>query len=413
MSGKKAGGQARHEGNGLKMMQEPDVIKEHMPSGCERCAEYWVCQEVAKRGEVRYEIDIEIKPKVTGHKRLMIECPRTKKAMAGEFPLGITGTVQYGVNLETLAVSLNTVGMMSIDRTHEILSDVFGVPISTGTIIEMVKNCAEAVKETVSAIKAEIIEAPLAHFDETGSRVDGKTTWAHVASTAGLTYITMQEKRGQEGMDKAGILPNFKGTGIHDCYVSYFGYDEMRHGLCCAHILRELNGVTENYRQEWADEMVDLLIYMKTRKEFLIQQGQYEASKDDLEMCSKCYDEIIVQAKALNPVRENETNKKGRPKRGKVGSLVDRLALRKDQWLLFFTDFSVPFDNNQAERDFRFFKVKQKVSGCFRTSDGAANFSAIMSFISTARKCGLSVFSAIKDVLLGNSFYLSSPATGD
>ena len=285
------------------------------------------------------------------------------------------------------------------------------MPISTGTITEMVKNCAGVVSETVAAIKTDIIEAPIVHFDETGSRVEGKTNWAHVASTSELTYITIEEKRGQKGMDNAGILPSFKGTGIHDCYGSYFAYDEVRHGLCCAHVLRELNGVRENYDQEWADEMSDLFIYMKARKEFLIQQGRYEASKDDLEICSKCYDEIIAQAQELNPFHEDTSNKKGRPKRGKVGSLVDRLDLRKDQWLLFFTDFAVPFDNNQAERDFRFFKVKQKVSGCFRTSDGADNFAAIMSFIGTARKRGLSVFSAIKNALLGNSFYLISPAT--
>jgi transposase len=201
-------------------MEEPDKIEEHMPKGCEGCPEYWSCQEVAKRGEMRYEIDIEIKPIVTAHKKLMIACPRTGNEMAGEFPEGIRGTVQYGVNLETLAVTLNTVGMMSIERTHEVLSDMFGVPISTGTITEMVKNCAIAVNETVEEIKGAIIEAPLAHFDETGSRVEGKIGWAHVASTEELTYISMEEKRGQKGMDNAGILPNFKGTGIHDCYVS-------------------------------------------------------------------------------------------------------------------------------------------------------------------------------------------------
>jgi len=406
-SGKKAGGQAGHEGSGLKITQQPDKIVGHMPTQCEGCAKYADCRERTITSEVRYEIDIEVKPVVTAHEQLRVKCPKSGECMTGEFPLGISGTLQYGVNLEALAVSLNTMGMVSINRTHEILSGVFGVPISTGTIAGMVKNCAEAVKTPVSQIKAALTTEPTVHFDETGTRVDGTNYWAHSASTSELTYISVENNRGVKGMNNAGILPNFKGTAVHDCWSPYFMYGDMEHGLCNVHLLRELNSAIENHGQEWAQDMADLLLEVKKTKETLVGLGKQKASELMLNAYNSSYDIIVEEALRLNPVPVREPNQKGRIKRGKVGALVDRIAGRKEEYLLFFNDFTVPFDNNQAERDIRMFKVKQKVSGCFRTKDGANNFAAIMSFIGTARKKGFSAFNAIKDALLGKPFDFS------
>jgi len=378
-----------------------------MPTQCEGCGKYAECREKTKTREVRYEIDIEIKPVVTAHEQLWVKCPKSGDSLAGEFPAGISGTVQYGVKLEALAVSLNTMGMVSIDRTHEILSSVFGVPISTGTIAGMVKKCGEAVKEPVSQIKTALTAEPTVHFDETGTRVEGANYWAHTASTNELTYITVESNRGVKGMNNAGILPNFKGTAIHDCWSPYFKYEGMGHGLCNVHLLRELNSVIENYGQEWAQDMADLLLEMKKTKETFVGLGKKEASELMRNVFNSSYDIIVAEALTINPVPVREPNQKGRIKRGKVGALVDRLATRKNEYMLFFNDFSVPFDNNQAERDIRMFKVKQKVSGCFRTKDGANNFAAIMSFIGSARKNGLSAFIAIKNALSGNPFDFS------
>ena len=408
-SEKKAGGQPGHEGSGLTMTQTPDFGKIHEPAQCARCDKAGVCPATKYINETRYEIDIEIKPIVTAHQTLWGMCPRINEIITGEFPAGMNSTVQYGVNLEALAISLNTIGMVSINRTHEILNGVFGVPISTGTIAGMIKDCAQSVSGTVSDIEKAIVEEPVVHYDETGTRVDKRMKWAHVASSDTLTYISVEEKRGRAGMDSAGILPGYSGTGIHDCWGSYFSYHKMRHGLCCAHLLRELTAVTENHRQEWAQKLSDLLIGMKHAKEALILQDQQEAPPHLLERYSRAYDAILIEAQAANPVLPKDPTKKGRPKRGKVGALVDRLALRKENILLFFWDFSVPFDNNQAERDFRMFKVKQKVSGCFRTDGGADDFAAIMSFVGTARKRGISAFLAIRDALLGFPFSLKLP----
>jgi len=205
-SGKKAGGQMGHEGNGHKIMQEPDEIKYHMPSECEGCGNYEICREGASERETRYEIDIKIRPIVTAHRALGVICPKTGAAVVGAFPPEIRGTIQYGVNMEALASSLNTIGMVSINRTHEILSGVFGVPISTGTISSMVQRCAGLAAEPVRVIKEAVRDEVVVHFDETGQRVDGKNYWAHTASTEKLTYISVEANRGQKGMDSSGVL---------------------------------------------------------------------------------------------------------------------------------------------------------------------------------------------------------------
>jgi transposase len=209
-------------------------------------------------------------------------------------------------------------------------------------------------------------------------------------------------------MDTIGILPEYRGTTVHDCWLSYFLYLFIRHALCNAHLLRELTAVLENTGQVWAQKLIDLLLVMKETKEELLLHNISAAPSDLVMKYSLDYDAILAEAMEQNPIPTPDKITKKKHKRGKTGALVDRLISRKEQYLLFFMDFNVPFDNNQAERDFRMFKVKQKVFGCFRTLDGACDFAAIMSFIGTARKLGTSAFHAIKDALLGNPFSLAS-----
>jgi transposase len=403
-SGKKAGGQPGHEGGGLQLMKEPDRHVAHKPQECSYCTNAEQCSAKKSVHETRYEIDIDINTVTTAHHTVQMECPVSTETLTGCFPPGINSTMQYGVNLEALVVSLNVTGMVSINRTHEILNDVFGIPISTGTISSMVSNCAEKVSDTVNEIKEAIINEPIIHLDETGTRVEKQTVWAHVASTDSLTYIAIEESRGKAGMDAVGILLGYLGTAIHDCWASYFLYTAIRHGLCNAHLLRELVAVLENAKQSWAQALIDLLLEMKDIKEKLLFQNQRAPTPCTVEKFKLAYDKILAEGLAQNPLQVSDKARRGKPARGKTGSLVDRLILHKDKYLLFFTDFNVPFDNNQAERDFRMFKVKQKVSGCFRSVEGACDFASIMSFISTARKRGLSAFLAIKDALLGNPF---------
>lgn len=405
-SGKGVGGQSGHEGSGLKLMGEPDKYVTHEPLECVLCPHALKCKAESEIAETRYETDINIETITTAHQTKQKVCPKKGKVLAGKFPEHITGTMQYGVNMEALAVSLNTVGMVSINRTHEILSGVFGVPISTGTIAAMVSDCAKTIEPAVNEIKELLKQERVVHFDETGTRVDKKTIWAHVASTEKLTYIEVQEKRGKEAFNKIGILLMFLGVAIHDCFAPYLGY-ACSHGLCNAHLLRELTAVLENTRQSWSQKLIDLLLVMKTLKDKFLLEGITAVPPDILAIFSVNYDKIMVEALEQNPVPTKEPGVK-KPKRGKTGALVDRLILGKEQYLLFFTDFDVPFDNNQAERDIRMFKVKQKVSGCFRTMQSANDFAVISSYIGTARKNGVSGFIAVKNALLGKRFILTT-----
>jgi transposase len=360
--------------------------------------------------ETRYELDMNIDIATTAHQTVVVHCPQSTSVFSGFFPEHIKGTMQYGVNIEALAISLNTIGMVSINRTHEILSGVFGVPISTGTISNMVSSFAETIEAPVSEIKEALKTEPLIHSDETGVNVNKKTAWAHVASTDKLTYIDVQESRGQKGIDAIGILIAFMGTLIHDCWASYFNY-AVRHGLCVAHLLRELIGVSENTGQAWAQSLIDLLLAMKHMKGKLIAHDYDAATAYYLRKYSLKFDEILAEALIHNPIPVREPGKRGRLKRGKTGALVDRLILYKDMYMLFFTDFNVPFDNNQAERDIRMFKVKLKVSGCFRTLKGAKDFATISSYVGTARKHGIPAFRSIREALMNNPFSIASVVT--
>lgn len=205
-------------------------------------------------------------------------------------------------------------------------------------------------------------------------------------------------------MDFSGVLPHFQGVAVHDFWMSYYKYEKMTHAACNAHLLREMIGVVENdSRQTWAEDMMRLLLHMKAVIERFICEGKAEMTDYRLyEFCFK-YDAIVENARNQNPIKDKPFGKRGRQSKGKVRALVERFAFYKAEVCLFIKNFSVPFENNQAERDVRMFKVKQKVSGCFRTKEGADSFATIMSYVGTANKHSINAFTAIKDALAGRS----------
>lgn len=409
-SGKKPGGQNGHKGSGFKLMKDPDEIINHMPDKCAECSHSEECQNQAHVEDTRYEVDIIVEVKLTAHKVLSCNCPHISGTrLCGKFPDTVRSTMQYGNNLAALAVALNTDGMMGIDRTHTILNSVFGIPISIGTISSFVERCSEKVRDTVNQIRDKIRKLPVCHFDETGIRVGGRLQWIHSASDKLYTYMTVESKRGKEGIEASGILPEFHGTAVHDCWAAYFKYN-VRHSLCCAHLLRELTGIYESYGQEWAKKLIKLLADTKDMKDKLIGNGENVFPKNQLDDFHTKYDLLIQDGFKQNPMPEETGEpKRGRKKEGNVRALLHRLEKYGTAVCLFADDFNVPFDNNQAERDIRMIKVKQKVSGCFRTLEGSRNFARIMSYIGTAKKQGICAFSAIKDALCGHAgLFLSS-----
>ena len=402
-SGKKVGGQKGHQGTFLSVLSDPDKIVKHMPSACEGCPHYKMCKGTACIAERRHVIDAVVTVNVVEHQLLEIPiCMLHGDTRKGNFPNDVNATVQYGENLQALSVALNTVGAVSVKRTHEILSGVFNIPLATGTISNMVKRCANAVSETVNRIKQKVANSGLGHFDETGTRVDKKLWWVHDASNCEFTYLDISPKRGYLGMEQCGVLPLFHGIAMHDCWASYWSYEDCQHAVCCAHLLRELTGIAENHpEQKWASAFIDLLTEMKKVKDKAVEAGKETLSYYHYHKFDKRYDELIKQAREENPLPVTTEKKRERKKKGKILALVERLDNYKASVCLFIHNFMVPFDNNQAERDLRMIKVKTKVSGCFRSEEGARDYLKIMSYIGTAHKQGHNAYDAIRKAISG------------
>ena len=403
-SGKKQGAQEGHDGVHLSVISDPDHIENHMHSDCTGCPHRAECLSKACIKETRHEIDTVVTVDVTAHNAIEVrECPLHGGVKTGSFPENIKATVQYGKNLQAMVVAFNTVGAVSINRTHEILSSVFNIPLATGTIKNMVTRCAESLKDTYERIRLKMTMLGLVHCDETGSRVDGTTCWVHVASDQDYTYLTISQKRGQIGMDAADVLPHVRGIIVHDCWGSYWKYQDVTHAICCAHLLRELNGVIENHpEQTWSVRFKKLLLDMKKVRDKALLSEEDEVSYYHRHKFDKEYDAIIKTAYEENPLPETPAKKRGRKKKSKVLNLICRLDNYKESVCLFLKNLCVPFDNNQAERDLRMVKVKTKVSGCFRSEEGAQEYLTIMSYIGSARKHGINAFTAIREALNGN-----------
>lgn len=403
-SGKKQGAQNGHNGVNLSVIANPDEVEHHMHLDCINCPYHDSCLEKACIKETRHELDAVVTINVIAHERILVpNCPMHGGDKLGTFPADIKATVQYGKNLQALVVALNTVGAVSVNRTHEILSSVFNIPLATGTIKNMVTRFSSILSGTYERIRKKMVLLGLIHCDETGTRVDGKTWWVHNVSNCDFTFLSIDRKRGWIGMNAAGVLPDYYGITVHDCWSSYWKFSDCTHAICCAHLLRELNGIEENHpEQTWAKRFKDLLLAMKKEKDKTVMQGKDSVSYYHLHKFDKQYDEIIKTAYEENPLPEVNEKKRGRKKKTKVLNLVGRLENYKESVCLFIKNLCVPFDNNLAERDLRMIKVKTKVSGCFRSEEGAQEYLTIMSYIGTAHKHGINAFTAIRESLSGN-----------
>lgn len=407
-SGKKNGGQAGHAGHTLRMVETPDKIVVHRVEQCAHC-QTSLKKVAVDAVEKRQVLDLpEIRLQATEHQAEIKTCPSCHQFTRAAFPDGVGQAIQYGKRIKAQMTYFHEYQLLPLARTTETLYDLYAQQIAEGTILSACEELAETVHPVQEAVKDHLIQtAKVVRFDESGARVIGKLHWFHVASNESLTYYAVHAKRGREAMDAIGILPNLHGRAIHDDLSSYFRYG-CKHGLCNAHHLRSLEFLLERYPQAWVQKLKDLLLEIHTAVEKAVSKAKTRLPAKRLEDFATRYDAILKQGFKHNPSPTNEMGhkrKRGRPKQSFAKNLLDRLRDHKEAVLAFMYDFNVPFDNNLAERDIRMLKVKQKISGCFRSLHGAEIFCSIRGYISTARKHGQRVLEVLQSAFDGLPFY--------
>ncbi len=401
---RKPGGQKGHKGHTLKRSEQPDHVIVHDPSHCKRCGCSLADSAVV---DVRRRQVHDLPPvrlEVSEHQALIRHCPCCRARCQAPFPAGVDQPLQYGERIRSMATYLGQYQMLPYARLREAFADLFGVSLSEGTLDGIYRRAGDALEGFDQQVIDALIASEHVHFDESGMRVGGNLQWLHVASTDTLTHYLMHARRGREAMEEMGVLGNFSGYAVHDHWSSYFSFDEQLHVLCNAHHLRELIAAHENHEQQWAGELVRCLVDARREVDKARAAGKPWLSERRIDHHEERYDRILQDGIRELPPPPPSSGTRGRKKQHKVKNLHDRLVNHKPEVLAFVYDFSLPFDNNQAERDVRMAKVKQKISGSFRSMRGAVDFARIRGYISTARKQKRNILGVLEALFAGRPF---------
>jgi transposase len=402
-TGRKPGGQPGHPGHTLNPVKKPDHQKVHRLDRCPcgQCGGISLQSQPVLDYERRQVFDLPpLRLEVTEHRAEIKICPISNLTVKAAFPAGVEAPVQYGPNFRGLTLYLFNQQLLPFDRLRQTCLDLFGQPLSLGTVSQTNERAYQALEPVASAIARALIQAPVVNVDESGLRVAGSLHWLHVASTADLTFYGVHDKRGAAAMDALGILPECRHWLVHDHWKPYYQYDAL-HALCNQHLLRELKFLAEEDHQDWAAQLSRFLVGWNDNP--VTRLGLDE---EQFRGAYARYKAIVRQGRRLHPRRQPG---QGRTRQGKAANLLDRLEDYDLSVLAFLTDPQVPFTNNQGEQDIRMIKVKQKISGCFRTLPGAQTFARIRGYLSTCRKQGRDLWDACHQLIIGQPFMPNLP----
>lgn len=394
-SGKKSGGQSGHPGKTLLMVDEPDQTIILHPKQCQRCQ-----QDLGEARIIRRErfqmVDLpKLDLQVTEYQTSVKLCPCCQAETRASLPEGmIPASVQYGPQIKALAVYLVTLQLLPVQRVSHLLSDLFGSTFSEASVLLACQKSAQSVAGVVEQIKTALQNSRVLHNDETGFRVLKQRWWLHVACTQWWTLYLAHPKRGDEALKAMDILPGYQGTSVHDSLSMYLSYP-CQHALCVAHYLRELTYAHEQFHQSWAEQMKRVLRTIHLQVEQARRDGTRQLAEQDQQDYRRRYQELLHIGLAANPPPTERSGQRGAIKKSEVLTLLLRMQQHEDCVLRFMTDFEVPFTNNQAESDLRMMKLRQKISGCFRTVEGSAVFCTLRSYLSTMQKQGVHLLTAL------------------
>jgi transposase len=397
-SGRKPGGQPGHEGSTLRQVEAPDVVVRHEPKACSACGEDLA--GAVQVGLTRRQV-FEIPPmraEATEHQMVTRACGCGARSTAAA-PGGVDAPVQYGPRLAGIVIYLMVAQFGAQKRVAQAVADLFGVPISQGSVAAMTGRAARRLEgDFLTLLRQAIAASQRVHFDETGLRVDGRLHWVHSASTGRYSLVYVHPKRGTAGMDAGGVLPGFAGIAVHDAWAPYDCYTTATHSLCNAHLLRELVAATEldTAAKVWAQQGIDALLALKSAADAALATG---AAGIDPQVLAEQVD--LFRHAALVGIKDHSAQKTTIGK--KLHALARRMHKRIDDYLRFVHDpHRYPFDNNAAEREVRMVKLRQKISGCLRTLAGAQQFCAIRSYLATAAKHGINLLDALTQLAAGD-----------
>ena len=403
-SGRKRGGQPGHPGKTLQQVAEPEHTINHCLDRCP-CGQ---CQGRSLRREPVLDYEkrqvFNLPPKlleVTEHRAEIKCCPVSGRLVRAEFPEEVQAPAQYGPRFKAVALYLNTEHFIPYDRLSRLVEDLFGQPLSEATVVSANQRVYGHLEPFEKELAEQLLREALVHLDERGVRVSAKLHWLHVASTERLTFYGIHPKKGTEAMDCFDILPRYQGWVMHDHFKAYLSYEECVHAFCNEHHLRELKFQWEQNGEAWAEELSQFLLKQKKYREEhgLLSEWKFQKILDE-------YHSILARGRRKHPRQPH------RCAQSKAANLLDRLEDYDLCVLAFLLDLKVPFTNNQAERDIRMIKLRQKISGGFRTLQGGRVFARIRSYISTCRKQGRNILEALERAFVGDPFMPAAPPNG-